>query len=204
VTIRSVFALLTLTIALLAATPTTAAAQIGVLVGVNSAKLHLEDESEAADNEFIERRNGFVGGVTLNMPVQQVFSVEIDALVGVKGAKFDFGGGDEGTVKLTYVDFPIMGRVNIPGGTNTGFHLLFGPSFNFKLSESFDPDDDPGEDDVFGSLETAVVVGGGVKVSRLRIDARWGMGLTNLEDESDQGSDGVKGRWFSVLFGFEL
>ncbi len=52
------------------------------------------------------------------MPIQDMFSVEVDALFAQKGAKFNFSeGGFTDTVKvnLNYVDIPVMGRINLTG-----------------------------------------------------------------------------------------
>ena len=200
-TIRSASALLALSAALFAATPSPASAQVGVLVGFNSAKVDFEDDTDVP-SDAVSRRTGFVGGVTLNVPIQDVFSVEVDALVGLKGAKFDFGGGDTGTIKLTYLDVPVMGRINL-GGMDTGGHLLFGPSFNFKLNEKFEPADPGDTDDDIKAFETSFVAGAGVMISRFRIDARYGFGLTNIDKFAADGN-AIKNQIFSILFGFEL
>ena len=39
---------------------------------------------------------------------------------------------------------------------NTGGHLLFGPSFNFKLSEKFEPEDPGDTNDDVKAFETSV------------------------------------------------
>jgi hypothetical protein len=121
----------------------------------------------------------------------------------VKGANFDFGGGDAGSINITTLDIPVMGRINIPGTPNSGFHLLFGPSFNFKLNESFDPDEADFDDDEIETFETELTLGAGFTVARFRVDARWGMGLTNI-DKAAEGGSGIKNRIFRILFGFEL
>jgi len=83
-----------------------------------------------------------------------------------------------------------------------GVHLLFGPSFNFKVSEKFDPEENDTEDQ-FEKMETALLIGGGVHVSKFRVDLRYGIGLSNII--KDSASDGFltgKNKVFSILVGF--
>lgn len=139
------------------ATPSRTAAQdLGVLVGFNSANV---DFDFAGVNVNVDPRSGFVGGLWFNQPLMDGFSVEIDGLVSMKGTAFNFD-GDSGKIKLTYLDIPVLARVNLPGSGPVRIHVLGGPSFNFNLSESFEPGDDQDEDSV-ETFETAVVVGGG-------------------------------------------
>jgi hypothetical protein len=77
--------------------------------------------------------------------------------------------------------------------------LLVGPSFNFKLSEKFDPPDEGNLEDQVEKMETTLVIGGGVHVSRFRVDLRYGVGLSNIS--KDSGSEKVKNRVFSILVG---
>lgn len=178
------------------ATPSTASAQMGVLVGLNSANLKFDPEEEFKP----ERRAGFVAGLSFNVPLQDMFSVELDALFAQKGAKLSEG-SDKAEIKLSYVDFPVMGRINVPGSGPVRVHLLAGPSFNFKVSEGFEENgQESDEEDQVEKFETALVIGGGLTVSRFRIDLRYGLGLSNIA--KDSGSDKVKNRVFSVLVGF--
>lgn len=177
------------------ATPSTASAQMGVLVGLNSANVSLDPEP---DDFKTGSRTGFVGGLSFNVPLQDRFSVELDALFAQKGTKLS-APGETQEVKLNYLDIPVMGRINMSGSGPARLHLLIGPSFNFKLSEKFDPEEG-NEDDQFEKFETALVIGGGVTVSRFRIDLRYGLGLSNIiKDEEDFTG---KNRVFSVLVGF--
>ena len=98
------------------ATPRTASAQVGVLVGLNFANVNFETEDSSFDVSG-DRRTGFVGGVSFNLPIQDMFSVEVDALFAQKGAEFTLseGGFSESVeTKLNYVDVPVMGRINLP------------------------------------------------------------------------------------------
>jgi outer membrane protein with beta-barrel domain len=192
---RSVWVVLVLAV-ISVATPRTASAQMGVLVGLNSANLKFDPEQNAKP----ERRTGFVAGLRFNMPVQDMFSVELDALFVQKGAKFSNQGFTQ-KVKLNYVDIPVLGRINLPGSGPARVHLLVGPSFNFKVSEKFEENgkETNNAKDQVEKFETALVIGGGVNVNRFRMEARYGLGLSNIA--KDSGSDKVRNRVFSILVG---
>ena len=169
---------------------------MGVLVGLNSANLKFDPEQNAKP----ERRTGFVAGLSFNMPVQDMFSVELDALFAQKGAKFSNQGFTQ-KVKLNYVDIPVLGRINLPGAGPARVHLLVGPSFNFKVSEKFEENgkETNNDKDQVEKFETALVIGGRVNVNRFRVEARYGLGLSNIA--KDSGSDKVRNRVFSILVG---
>jgi hypothetical protein len=166
---------------------------------VNSSNVDFESEGITLN---ADSKVGFVGGLTFNHAASDMFGVEADAVVSMKGTKFDFGGGEKGTMTLTYLDIPVLARINIPAGTNR-VHRLLGPSFNFKLHESFDHDEDDEGDSGIKAFETALVFGGGVTANRFRIDARYGLGLTSFTDE-DEEEFTAKNKVFTVLVGVEL
>lgn len=186
------------------ATPSTASAQVGLLVGLNVANVNF-DVTDTSVSVNGDSRTGLVAGLSFNMPIQEMFSVEVDALFAQKGTEVTFaesGFTDTSKVKLNYVDIPVLGRINLNGSAPVGVHLLVGPSFNFKVSEKFDPDEDNDEDQ-FEKMETALLIGGGVRVSGFRVDLRYGIGLSNII--KDSASDGFltgKNKVFSILVGF--
>ena len=186
------------------ATPSMASAQVGVLVGLNVANVNF-DVTDTSVSVKGDSRTGLVAGLSFNMPIQQMFSVEVDALFAQKGTTVSFtesGFTDTSKVKLNYVDIPVLGRINLNGSAPVGVHLLIGPSFNFKVSEKFDPAEDNTEDQ-FEKMETALLIGGGVHASKFRVDLRYGIGLSNiLKDSASDGFLTGKNKVFSILVGF--
>lgn len=186
------------------ATPSTASAQVGVLVGLNMANVNFDVEDTSVSIEG-DSRTGLVAGLYFNMPIQDMFSVEVDALFSQKGTEFtarESGFVDTAKIKLNYVDIPVLARINLGGSAPVGLHLLVGPSFNFKVSEKFDPDEDDPEDSI-ERMETALVVGGGVHLGVFRVDLRYGVGLTNIvKDSASEGFFTGKSKVFSILVGF--
>jgi hypothetical protein len=189
------------------ATPSTASAQVGVLVGLNVANVNFDVEDTSVSIKG-DSQTGLVAGLSFNMPIQDMFSVEVDALFSQKGTKFTFSESDgfvddSAKIKLNYVDIPVLARINLNGSAPVGVHLLVGPSFNFKVSEKFDPEEAADPDDSFEKMETALVVGGGVHVSKFRVEARYGVGLSNIiKDSASDGFFTGKSKVFSILVGF--
>ena len=189
------------------ATPSTASAQVGVLVGLNVANVNF-DVTDTNVSVNGDAQTGLVAGLSFNMPVQSIFSVEVDALFAQKGTKFtfaEFGLVDTGKMKLNYVDVPVLGKFNLTGPAPVGVHLLVGPSFNFKISEKFEENGvelDDEEEDQIETVETALVIGGGVHMGAFRVDVRYGIGLSNiLKDSASDGFFVGKNRVFSILVG---
>ena len=204
-TIRSTATVFVLVAALGMAIPSTASAQVGVLVGLNVANVNF-DATDSSLSIKGDSRTGLVAGLSFNMPIQDMFSVEVDALFAQKGTKFtatESGFTDSAKIKLNYVDIPVLGRINVNGSAPVGVHLLIGPSFNFKVSEKFDPEDAAEPEDSIEKMETALVFGGGVHAGNVRVDLRYGVGLSDIV--KDSASDGFftgKNRVFSILVGF--
>ena len=196
---RSIWFVLSLMTILWTAMPSIASAQpqIGLLAGFDSANINFDAEGIGITING-DRRSGFVGGLSVNVPLQDMFSVELDALWAQKGTQFTFD-RDTGKIKLNYMDVPVMGRITLSGSGSARVHLLIGPPFNFKISEKFDPEDGNNDEDQIETFETALVIGGGVTVTRIGIEVRYGMGLSNIvKDSGNEGFTG-KNKVFSIL-----
>lgn len=194
--IRRSMMLATCATAFLVASPA-AGQEIGVLKGLNSANIQFGGDGAAAS---ADPRHGIVGGKYLSHVIRGPVAIELDVLMAMKGTEFEFGQSDAGKAKLLYLDFPLLARLNIPVSGAARLHLIAGPSFNFKLSGTFDREGSAADDRI-KVYETALVVGGGATVNRFRIDARYGLGLTDIAKEADFTA---RNRVVSVLVGVVL
>ncbi|MCC7417824.1 MAG: PorT family protein [Acidobacteria bacterium] len=184
---------------LLGAAPSASAQNLGVLAGLSSANVEFEAHGLTIG---ADAKTGFIGGLTLDYPVAGLFAIEVDGLLSMKGTKFDFGRGEAGSLTLTYLDMPVLGRLTVPAGATRRLYLMAGPSFDVKLHESSDPESSD-EGSTIRAGEAAVTFGGGVIVHRFRVDARYALGLTSIVDESAEGFT-AKNRVLSILVGVEL
>src|SRR5687767_7439284 len=112
---------------LLAVSVSTASAQSywgGIKAGVNFANINVE--GEGVDVSF-DNRTGLVGGVFVVWPLSGAFGVQTEALYSQKGAKIDEDGGT-GTLKLDFLEIPVLARFSSPASGGASFHVFAGPS----------------------------------------------------------------------------
>ncbi len=185
-------------------TPVMAQDQVGVLVGLNSASVNLEAEGFEID---ADRRAGFAAGLYWVHALQGPLGIEVDALFAQKGVSLPASVfGDDLDLKLSYLDFPVLVRYSRPATPSVGFHAYVGPSFNLKLGDTIEVNGIEQEaDSPIESFETALVFGGGLTFGAIRVDARYGLGLSSIADEADvELASSVKNRVFSILFGLRF
>lgn len=194
-------------LSLFAAGPLAAQASIGLKAGLTASTLSGDDADGA------KTRTGVSGGIFVNLPLSPNFSIQPEALYMSKGADFDAFDNDEvGSVKLQYIEVPILLKYAFGAGPLRP-SLFAGPSIAFKTSceiefeglGSFDCEDDVDVGAV-KSTDFGAVAGLGLEYDMggmsLLADARYGFGLTNIDDT---GSDSdVKNRGWTFLAGFSI
>jgi opacity protein-like surface antigen len=185
------------------ALPAVAAAQsypttVGIKGGVNASTLSV-DESEGLE---VDRIWGAVGGLFVGRNITENFGLQLEGL-------FSQRGGEDNTftspvkIRLTFLDIPLTARFGSTTTSNTHFHVFTGPQFGIKL-------DAEGIDQVFGqpadveveSWDFGWTVGAGVEMNRVSFDARYTMGLTNLN--TSPADPEVKNRTFSFMVGYRF
>ena len=116
-----------------------------------------------------------------------------------------FSGGpiDDASFKLSYLEFPVLARINLPLSTAT-VRLLTGPTFAFNVNESIkvggvelDGDEVP-----LKPFEMGFALGGAVEIRKFVIDGRYTWGLTDINDSDDDDEPTVKNGTFSLTFGW--
>jgi len=189
--------------------------QVGVKGGISIQKLGGDD----ADSDQLDSRTGFVGGGYYQADFSTNFGVRIEALYFMKGAKAD-SAGIELTVKLDYIEFPVLAMAHVPVSDNGRISFFAGPTLGFNtnaeleasyagLSASVD------FGDAIKSFEFGLTFGAGLSFDVgsvcLGIDGRYGLGLTSIADIDFFGDAGVqdpdiKNRGFAVmaLVGFPI
>lgn len=192
----------------------------GLKAGMNSSRIAAE-----TNDDFMSYRGFQVGGyVELGAPL-----VPVSALVEVEYARRGYeyaqiqtnGGGMEGeevtaSTALHFVSVPVLARVELPGALVVTPYAIAGPRLDLLVAydagrfdfEGF-PDLPVFEDpfpELFSTASLSGVVGGGVSLGALigpevRLEARYGFGLTDLGDD---GVIGLRNRGIdvSVALGF--
>jgi len=191
---KMLITLLAVTLAFVLVFPNSSPAQglaaKGFIAGLNLANVSGDD----VEMEGISPSNsmGFTAGAFLVYNFSENLGIRPEVHYSQKGAKWE-----EGDVKMTakfaYVDVPILVQFAIP--TEGGFKpiLLAGPYVAFNMSakvvydiEGFDMPDEDIKDDI-KSMDYGIMFGAGVVISdMLEITARYGMGLTSVDDSEEE------------------
>src|SRR6185436_5158641 len=110
----------------------------------------------------------------------QDWSLQAEGLVTVKGAKH----GDA-TIRLTYLEFPVLARVDLTHARGQRVHLFSGPAFGFNFdAASSDGTTSTDVGDEIEGVDLSWVLGGGVTLrGGLILDARYTVGLRNIRSD---------------------
>jgi len=201
--------------------PAVAAAQkagdmtIGVMAGANYGKGSSDPTSPDVTFEY---RTGWLAGAFLGIQVNDVFSIEPQALYSSKGSKVKGAGSAssvEGTIKINYIEVPVLAKFWIPSsGSQVRPFVFAGPEGEFKVSctvegaafgGSSSTDCDKTSEINLKSTSFGVTGGGGLEFKMnghaARFDARYTYGLTNINETSASDNTKVKLRTFAVTAG---
>ena len=176
-------------------------AVFGVKAGINLANINFDPEPE---EDVLEARTGFVGGLFVVVPMTDLIAFQGEALYSQKGTTFE-ADGDEGKIELDYLEVPLLLRVgNAPSG-QTSFHGFAGASLGLKLRSTFTAtfDGETEDEDIDDDVETfdfGLVAGAGVDFGRFTLDGRYTWGLTNVSSV-DADEVKMKNRVFSIMAG---
>lgn len=161
----------------------------GLLGGITSSKVTVTGDDLELD---FDSRTGFAAGVSMQFPLGNMLAFEGDVLYAQKGVKLS-NAGTTGTIKLAYIEVPLLLRYNLGNGTTRPF-ILGGASVGFKAG--CDVTLDTGDVSASSDCETffdgeqkgtdiGATIGAGVSFNRLSIQARYTLGLTEAVDDKD-------------------
>jgi len=189
-----------LSVVALTTTISFAQAQFGIKAGLNSSAI---GSSESEVNEMMSSRMGQQFGGVATIPFTDAMQLRTGAIYNQKGGTMDFLGGDI-TLALDYLEVPVDFAFMIGDG---GFALSAGPYFAFLMSSKLKFDGESEDIDNAKDLDIGLNFGASFTIQEsMIIDARYGMGLTNLSDDSTIADDyvelnGVLSVSFSYMFG---
>lgn len=191
----------------------------GVKVGMNMANINEDDIDILVGYGFdTKTRSGFSGGAFVEYAFIPEFSVQLEGLFSMKGAKMDNEAGDEYELKLSYLEFPAVFKLNIPMEGKLNPNVYAGPFLAFLLSAKgpFMGEGDVVEDDVdikdyMNTVDFGAVLGVGFEYQlskgSITFDARYSLGLTKTGDSEmlDLQSDpDWKTKTVSFLLGYSF
>ena len=169
--------------------------EIGVKGGVAMQKLG----GEPLDDYEIENRTGFVGGAYFQGNFSRNLGLRVEALYFMKGAAADSADIDV-TLKLDYVEFPVLLVGQIPLSETARLNLFGGPTFSFNTTSEVEVS--------IGGFSGTLDLGDGIKgfdfgltfgaglsfdvgSAVLGIDGRYGFGLSTVIDEDELADQGI-------------
>jgi Outer membrane protein beta-barrel domain len=185
------------------AVPGTAMAQgltFGAKAGVTFGTLSF-DPDDGADVGY---RVGLAAGGFVALPVGSRLTIQPEGLFNQKGSKTD-DEGLETTIKLDYIEVPVLVKYALTHGGQRSIFVFGGPSAAFKVrsraTASFgDTTIDLDEDENIEDFEFGIVAGGGIDFGKWSIDGRYAFGLSDLNRDDSEGVT-IRNRAISILAG---
>jgi hypothetical protein len=213
---RKLLALLAVTIFSTPAVGLAQAPSFGLKVGLNLADF---GGTRIVQSDF---RTGFTVGAFASVPISAAIAIQPEVVFSRRGARsaaYDYDAfpqdGDAPPVGVylsektrhDYLEIPVLLKLS-PGPAGDVVRPIFfaGPAVGFLLSTKEVYDTDYSE--YLNSTDFGIIVGGGVEVGRLSLDARYNLGLATIDKDYDAtfgpvpGS--VKNRAFTVSAGLRL
>lgn len=163
-----------------------------------------------------DTRTGITGGlaVYLNLPALPI-GIESGVYYSQKGTSYsdsdpDFGNYEE-TLKLDYIEVPVLARLSFATPGPIGPFFVAGPYIGFNINaqaegtdDGFDFDEDISE--VVNSTDVGLMFGAGLDfnlgVTALNAQARYSIGLTNVYDFDLD--DTYRNSVFSIVVGINF
>ncbi|MFA5780064.1 MAG: porin family protein [Elusimicrobiota bacterium] len=179
----------------------------GVKAGINIANWSGDD----VEKEDKKSRVGIVAGGFVTIPLNDQFSLQPELLLSMKGVKYEgsfMGESYESTVKLTYIEIPVLAKLNIPSEGSVKPNVFLGPSIGMKASAKsefvFGGVSEESDLEDVKSLDLGLAIGGGVDIDagagKVTLDARYTMGLTSINDSADDLD--VKNSVIAIMAGY--
>ncbi len=201
------FALMLAAVALFVASPLFAEGMMfGIKGGINLANITGDDAEDTT------MKMGGVGGVFMCYNITEIFAIQPEVLFSMKGAKYDITILDEtyeATMKLNYIEIPVLFKVNLPTEGKMKPSLYAGPALGILMSANAEVEDvsEDIKDDMKGT-DIGLLAGAGIGYqmengSLLSFEVRYEVGMTSIADTGDSDVDvDVKNSVISVMVGY--
>jgi hypothetical protein len=164
--------------------------------------------STLKDSPGAETLTGLQAGGFLVYSFQEHFGISLDALYSGEGAKYN-----DQKLRMNYLRLPLLANIFFGSlGDKYRPKISFGPSFGFLLSakgktivgdQSVVMDIDK---DNFNTFDFGAIAGAGLNINIgemkwLNLDARYGIGASDVNKNPAEGAEKVKNSGFSVTAG---
>ncbi len=140
-------------------------------------------KGDAATNESVKARNGFMAGIWFggNYSGRVGFMGEVSYVM--KGANEQGGPGE---LKLYYLEVPALVRINFGARSRRGttFYVVAGPVLDVKIKASLDGVD---ATDDYKGFDFGLLAGAGAEARRIGVEVRGNWGLLTIFDPGEGG-----------------
>lgn len=143
-------------------------------------------------------RVGAVAGAEFEYQVSDIFSLSAGALYSMQGCKGEVEGYDA-TVKLDYLNIPILANVYVAKGL--AVKLGIQPGFNVTSKASVEKSGTKVTTDLDGieSVDFSIPIGLSYEINNFVIDGRYNLGVSKIMDGSDS-----KNSVFQLTLGYKF
>jgi hypothetical protein len=171
----------------------------GVGVGIKAGPVFADFSLDDPDDLDLDKRTGWQAGIFFGGNRAGTVGVMGEVNFIQKKTNFIPDVGDPFEVKISYIQVPILLRINGGSRTREGVNVygIVGPAFDIKISEDIGDID---LDEPFEGLDIGIMAGAGVEITRFIIEGRYTWGLRRINKTLTDTSD-IKTRSFAVLFG---
>ncbi len=203
--------------------PAQAQVRLGVMSGLNLASLSVEPALEPDPSSF----TAFGAGGVVQIRLSENFAVQLEPMYLQKGARLEGSFSDAEIdsslsfnvnikAKLSYLEVPAMLKLAMSTGAANSY-LMAGPVIGFRLSakqtgsisaSGFNLEVDEDFKDQTKSLDFGVGFGAGVSFpagkSEIFVQGRYTLGLTDINDNPEDGESTIKTSGVQVMAGITL
>lgn len=176
----------------------------GVKGGVGIASQRTEsDEGDPA----MHVRVGVVAGAFATLPLTSWLDLDPEVLYASRGARLELE-GVKASVALDYLDIPVMARVRLKHTGTTHYYAAAGPFVAYLLRARSRTDFGRSTEEIditdqVEALDYGVAAGGGTERGRLVIDARFTLGLKDVDKDTSD-SARTRNRALSLTVGYRF
>ena len=186
--------LLGVSLSLVLATAAQAQIALGIRGGYNSSSVTLKFDD--VKQEGLKSRSGFHAGADVSFMVSPMIGIELGGLYSQKGFKEDVTDG--ATLKLDYIDVPLVVAVTVPTNSQIMPRIFAGGVGSFemscKISDASTSVDCTDDDFTRKKSYFSAIFGAGVAVAAgpgsFLVQADYQLGLTNIADEEGVSAKG--------------
>ncbi len=192
--------------------------QIGISVGVSKSSFINSFSCDQIVINNIKSHDSFYGGLTYNFPLSSVIILQSGIFYSEKGAHYSSNFSGKVAQKISFVEVPLIGRLQFELNRNHWFIMETGLFVNHKLktklsdettaSTTFSQEENSSRLNIlpskFKNYEFGLNCGAGYSLDKITFLLRYSLGMTNLVRYEDTKTNGKNLEQYSRQLSFSL